>query len=526
MDEVLDCTPVPDHDRLDRIDRSPTGPGQPVDGGMEGLIELRPFREPTGGQFEHGLDQAEEIGARPGYLVLGQLPTDLAQRQFGDIAGDHVGPTTQQLRGHRSHVRSLQRDDTGVLTERAEKLAMTDIDGVDTRCAVIEEGPGETTGAGAQIQGHCSVEGNIEVLEGGCELSHPLQCCGRLDHDPGGWEHLGRRVGHDGTVDQHPLLGQRRSRILDRWIVLGEPAQQRYSASHPSTLVGVGVERPCLAAAGDHLTDEPRAAEVRKETWELRLSHHVDLIRHRIGDEAYAAACRAKLDATGALVLAAFFTSEAINRAIAESAAREEEAFYTSSAHNVYLTPNDPAYGLGHTANRRVVSSKGLIANDQIPVDSPLRQVYEDATFRAFLCGVLGVDEVFPYADELSSINVHFAPDGKELGWHFDNSSFAVTMLLQGPEAGGVFEYVADVRRNADDPAFEQVSRVLDGVEPAETLRFEPGDLVLFRGHNSMHRVTPTRGSVTRMLVVFAFNDRPGVELSESALMTFYGRTS
>jgi hypothetical protein len=41
-----------------------------------------------------------------------------------------------------------------------------------------------------------------------------------------------------------------------------------------------------------------------------------------------------------------------------------------------------------------------------------------------------------------------------------------------------------------------------------------------------MHRVTPTVGAVTRMLVVFAFNDRPGVGLSDSASLTFYGRGS
>ena len=55
---------------------------------------------------------------------------------------------------------------------------------------------------------------------------------------------------------------------------------------------------------------------------------------------------------------------------------------------------------------------------------------------------------------------------------------------------------------------------------------FAPGGLVLFRGRNAMHRVTPTVGAVTRLLVVFAFNDRPGVALSDSALRTFYGRTA
>jgi hypothetical protein len=36
--------------------------------------------------------------------------------------------------------------------------------------------------------------------------------------------------------------------------------------------------------------------------------------------------------------------------------------------------------------------------------------------------------------------------------------------------------------------------------------------------------VTPTIGDQTRMLVVLAYNREPGVSLSESARMTFYGR--
>ena len=39
-----------------------------------------------------------------------------------------------------------------------------------------------------------------------------------------------------------------------------------------------------------------------------------------------------------------------------------------------------------------------------------------------------------------------------------------------------------------------------------------------------MHRVTPVRGGATRMLAVLAYNTEPGVSLSESARLTFYGR--
>ncbi len=253
----------------------------------------------------------------------------------------------------------------------------------------------------------------------------------------------------------------------------------------------------------------------------------IDGLRHPLDDPDHRERCRAALDVDGALVLSGFFTEEAVARVVADSAPREGEAFYAASTHNVYLTPPDHGLAPDHPFNRQVASSKGLIADDQVPADSPLRTVYDDPAFRDFLCALLGIDAVYPYADDLSSINVHFASEGRELGWHFDNSSFAVTMLLQAPEGGGAFEYVAGVRNaDAGEMAYDTVGAVLDGDHPAETLVFGPGDLVLFRGRNAMHRVTPTVGAVTRLLVVFAFNDRSGVALSDSALQTFYGRTA
>jgi predicted 2-oxoglutarate/Fe(II)-dependent dioxygenase YbiX len=138
---------------------------------------------------------------------------------------------------------------------------------------------------------------------------------------------------------------------------------------------------------------------------------------------------------------------------------------------------------------------------------------------------VLGEDRLYEYADPLSSVNVHFAETGKELGWHFDNSSFAITLLLQAPKDGGAFEYVRDLR-DADkgELNFDGVRAVLDGDKQTRHLTMAPGTLVMFRGRNSMHRVTPTIGDICRILVVFAYNAEPDIALSESARMTFFGR--
>jgi len=96
---------------------------------------------------------------------------------------------------------------------------------------------------------------------------------------------------------------------------------------------------------------------------------------------------------------------------------------------------------------------------------------------------------------------------------------------LQKPLAGGDFEYVRDLR-DADNGEmnYDGVSALLDGKLTPQFLDMQPGGLVLFRGRNSVHRVTPTIGDQTRILVVLAYNAEPGMALSRSARMTFFGR--
>lgn len=246
---------------------------------------------------------------------------------------------------------------------------------------------------------------------------------------------------------------------------------------------------------------------------------------HPLADADWRRECREQLNQHGALVLRQFLQPDALQNIIAEGNAQRHLAYHTLSKHNVYLMKKDEAFDADHPRNRDVISTKGCITDDVIAAESPLRQLYNDELFKSFLCDVLGETALYPYADPLSSINLHYAPDGQELGWHFDNSSFAITLLVQKPRAGGVFQYVKDLRdADAGEMNFEGVAAVLDQRQPVDALAIEAGDLVLFRGRNSMHRVTPTEGDITRMLAVLAYNTQPGIALSETARMTFYGR--
>ena len=257
----------------------------------------------------------------------------------------------------------------------------------------------------------------------------------------------------------------------------------------------------------------------------MTLKDIIDMARHPISHASFTENCRLTLNSEGVLVLEDFIQPAALKVMLSQSKTAQDDAYFCAQNHSIYLTPPDPSFSDDHPANRQVVSSKGCICDDQIEKDSPLRTLYDDKEFQSFITRVTGQTAVHPYADPLSSINVHYANRGQELGWHFDNSSFAITLLIQKPDAGSVFEYVKEFRdADANDMNYDGVGDLLDGRLTPDELSMNPGTLVLFRGRNAIHRVTPNEDDQTRILAVLAYNAEEGVSLSESARMTFYGR--
>ncbi len=247
--------------------------------------------------------------------------------------------------------------------------------------------------------------------------------------------------------------------------------------------------------------------------------------KYILDDENFLKECKKNLDDNGIVVLPDFMDSKALENIAKEGEEKKHLAFYTTKKHNIYLDEGDDNFAKDHIRNRLVSTEKGCITDDQISANSPLRVLYDSELFKSFLCYVLGEEILYPYVDPLSSINLHYASEGQGLGWHFDNSSFAITLLIAKPKGGGEFEYVRDVRdADAGEMGYELAEQVVNGIIPAKSLSPEAGTLVLFRGRNSIHRVIPTIGDKTRMLSVLAYNNTPNVALSESARMTFYGR--
>ena len=250
----------------------------------------------------------------------------------------------------------------------------------------------------------------------------------------------------------------------------------------------------------------------------------VNLQKHPIEELHYIKNCKAKLDLNGAIVMENFLKDESLDYLQFESRELRHLAYFCHQNHNAYLLEPDPDLSDGHIRNLGQTSDKGCVTHDQIPVNSPLRTLHEWLGFRSFLEAVLG-NSIFPYTDTLSSININYFERGQQLGWHYDNASFAVTLMVQAPEQGGEFQYLEQVRNYEDsDQGFTKTEDLVKGRLQCKTLSMGDGALVLFRGRNSLHRVAPVRSDLARILVTLNFNTEPGIMLSELARMKFFGR--
>jgi 2OG-Fe(II) oxygenase superfamily len=262
---------------------------------------------------------------------------------------------------------------------------------------------------------------------------------------------------------------------------------------------------------------------------ETERMYGVDLDRYPIDridspeGHALAARCQADMAARGVSQLPGFLTPMAIAEILTSARQLLPQGWASESRHNVYFTPlaEAPPHSSGSMPQR---SAKRAIAYDLLPADLPLRVIYESEALTEFVRRVLGKPTLYRSADPLDALEIAVFEPGEELGWHFDNSEFSITIMLQMPEGGGEFHFIRALR-SEDHTTERGIVGVLKGDHDAvETLETAPGTLALFHGHHAMHRVTPVRGNRPRINTVLTYGEQPGMTLSPLTQKLFYGR--
>ena len=263
----------------------------------------------------------------------------------------------------------------------------------------------------------------------------------------------------------------------------------------------------------------------------IDLAHIVDLQRYPIHhlDSAEGAAlvqqCRYELEATAVCQLDGFLRPDAVERVLAAADALVAQAWVSDQVHNVYFEPvphhaepGDPLAMVQH-------SSKHAIAYDLLPADLPLRVLYESPEMLAFAAAALGREVLYRSADPLDALEIAIFDPGQELGWHFDNSEYSITLMLQPALEGGAFDYLPAMRSHAD-PNHAGVAAFLAGTSATPPIGLHPqaGTLSLFQGHLAIHRVAPVAGTRSRINAVLTYGAEPDMQLSDLTRQLFYGR--
>lgn len=264
----------------------------------------------------------------------------------------------------------------------------------------------------------------------------------------------------------------------------------------------------------------------------LLANHLIDIDRYPISTpgperDGLLARVRGELDLRGCAILKGFLTPAGVASAVAEADGVADKGHRSYSRTNPYFTAKDVSLPASDPRRKFFERSNAFIPADNFRSDGALRTIFDSEGFDDFIrdCLQQPKDRFFRYADPLADVIVNAAGEGNGFPWHFDTNNFTVTLALQNAERGGAFEY-APMIRTSQSENFEEVSKVLEETsEKVISLALQPGDLQLFKGRYSLHRVAPLEGPTPRYVAIFSYVEEPDMVGSVERTRQLYGRT-
>ena len=180
-----------------------------------------------------------------------------------------------------------------------------------------------------------------------------------------------------------------------------------------------------------------------------------------------------------------------------EIAARKQTTHYSTECINPYFhTQANPDYPDQHPVNTFLERSSGFIPGDSWEATTSHRTLFEHPALCHFLADCLGLEALYHYTDPLAGLTANILDPDQQFTWHFDTNEFAVTVLVDAADEGGLFEYVPAIR-SATTEGFEAIQSVLEGSrEGIRTLDLNRAICKFSRGEVT-HYASPFGGTTT-----------------------------
>lgn len=230
------------------------------------------------------------------------------------------------------------------------------------------------------------------------------------------------------------------------------------------------------------------------------------------------------LDKHGVFVLQDFFTDQALAEIRQEAIDLAPQAHHMNRAASPYpYLPENDDFPEDHPRRTRLPTSLHVLSYKTIPPKSPLRALYEWDPLMKFVGRLIGVNRIYRYSDSHGALNLSVMIDGDEMGWHFDETDFVVSIVLQQPEAGGEFLCAPGIRSDSEDN-YEKVEEVLQSrADSVSTIPMKAGSLILFKGRHSLHCVTRIAGKIPRIVALLAYDVKETTSSSAELRKERYG---
>ena len=232
----------------------------------------------------------------------------------------------------------------------------------------------------------------------------------------------------------------------------------------------------------------------------------------------------ADLEKNGCAVLKNFLTTKAIKLITIEANKVSHLGHRSFNKTNPYFTKDDISLPKDDPRRQFYKRSNNFISADNFSKKSTLRTIFDFPYFDSFIKYCVRGENFYRYADPLADVIINMAEEGNGFPWHFDTNDFTVTIAIQNAENGGEFQYVPKIRNK--DENFEEVKKVLNGSsKKIISIELQPGDLQIFFGRNSIHRVAPLIGKKPRYVAIFSYVGEPGMIGSPERTKQLYGKT-
>jgi len=234
--------------------------------------------------------------------------------------------------------------------------------------------------------------------------------------------------------------------------------------------------------------------------------------------------CRQQLAMTGCASLPAFINPEALVAMVGEVDERLSLVDKTANWQNPYLSDDDETLPSDHPVRRFQYRKNAFLCRDRFSAVDWVDRLFLRMELLEFVRDCLGLTQLYHYADPMSGYLINVQEEGESFPWHFDTNEFTISVMLRKPEGGGVFEYVPAIR-NSRSENYDAVAAVMDGErDHIIALGLEPGDLQIFKGRYSLHRVTEVEGQRRRYTAIFGYSEKPGVISKASRKLKLFGR--